>query len=77
MESSATGEHAKATEGSFQPPLMLEKAGRDHTIAENMIKPAAKTMINIMLGEKAFKSIKKIILCLITQTPHNNYDSGC
>jgi hypothetical protein len=34
MESSATEEHAKATEASFQVSLMIAKAGKDHMIVE-------------------------------------------
>jgi hypothetical protein len=47
MESTATGAltkaHAKATEAFFKIPLMSAKEEKNHTISENVIKPAAKT----------------------------------
>jgi hypothetical protein len=66
MESSAIGEHATATEESFQVSLMIAEAGKGHNIVEHLIKPAAKTMTNIMLGERYARALKKF-LCLMTQ----------
>ncbi|XP_076145687.1 zinc finger BED domain-containing protein 5-like [Alosa pseudoharengus] len=47
------GENAKATEASYKVSLLIAKAGKPHSIGETLVKPAAKVMANIILGEKA------------------------
>ena len=56
------GENAKATESSYKVSLLIAKTGKAHSIGETLVKPAAKIMTEIMLGEKASKEINKIPL---------------
>uniref|UniRef100_A0A3P9L4Q1 DUF4371 domain-containing protein n=1 Tax=Oryzias latipes TaxID=8090 RepID=A0A3P9L4Q1_ORYLA len=56
------GENAKATEASYKVPLLIAKAGKPHSIGENLVKPAAKVMANILFGGKAGDEINRIPL---------------
>ncbi|XP_068234056.1 SCAN domain-containing protein 3-like [Palaemon carinicauda] len=56
------GENAKATESSYKVSLLIAKTGKADSIGETLVKPAAKIMTEIMLGEKASKEINKIPL---------------
>ncbi|XP_068235792.1 zinc finger BED domain-containing protein 5-like [Palaemon carinicauda] len=56
------GENAKATESSYKVSLLIAKTGKAHSIGETLVKPAAKIMTEIILGEKASKEINKIPL---------------
>ncbi|XP_068229398.1 zinc finger BED domain-containing protein 5-like [Palaemon carinicauda] len=42
--------------------LLIAKTGKAHSIGETLVKPAAKIMTEIMLGEKSSKEINKIPL---------------
>ncbi|XP_068201641.1 zinc finger BED domain-containing protein 5-like [Palaemon carinicauda] len=57
-----SGENAKDTESSYKVSLLISKTGKAHSIGKTLVKPAAKIMTEIMLGEKASKEIKKIPL---------------
>jgi hypothetical protein len=59
------GENAKATEASYKISLLIAKAGKPHSIGETLVKPAAKVMANIMLGEKASEELNKVHLPMI------------
>uniref|UniRef100_A0A3P9IJD4 Uncharacterized protein n=1 Tax=Oryzias latipes TaxID=8090 RepID=A0A3P9IJD4_ORYLA len=56
------GENAKATEASYKVSLLIAKAGKPHSIGENLVKPAAKVMANILFGGKAGDKINRIPL---------------
>uniref|UniRef100_A0A3P9KG16 BED-type domain-containing protein n=1 Tax=Oryzias latipes TaxID=8090 RepID=A0A3P9KG16_ORYLA len=58
----APGENAKATEASYKVSLLIAKAGKPHSIGENLVKPAAKVMANILFGGKAGDEINRIPL---------------
>uniref|UniRef100_A0A8C7WYZ7 DUF4371 domain-containing protein n=1 Tax=Oryzias sinensis TaxID=183150 RepID=A0A8C7WYZ7_9TELE len=58
----APGENAKATEASYKVSLLIAKAGKPHSIGENLVKPAAKVMADILFGGKAGDEINRIPL---------------
>uniref|UniRef100_A0A3P9JCN2 DUF4371 domain-containing protein n=1 Tax=Oryzias latipes TaxID=8090 RepID=A0A3P9JCN2_ORYLA len=58
----APGENAKATEASYKVSLLIAEAGKLHSIDENLVKPAAKVMANILFGGKAGDEINRIPL---------------
>uniref|UniRef100_A0A3B3H3A2 Uncharacterized protein n=1 Tax=Oryzias latipes TaxID=8090 RepID=A0A3B3H3A2_ORYLA len=58
----APGENVKATEASYKVSLLIAKAGKPHSIGENLVKPAAKVMANIFFGGKAGDEINRIPL---------------
>uniref|UniRef100_A0A3P9LKJ5 DUF4371 domain-containing protein n=1 Tax=Oryzias latipes TaxID=8090 RepID=A0A3P9LKJ5_ORYLA len=58
----APGENAKDTEASYKVPLLIAKAGKPHSIGENLVKPAAKVMANILFGGKSGDEINRILL---------------
>ncbi|XP_041849953.1 zinc finger BED domain-containing protein 5-like [Melanotaenia boesemani] len=58
----APGENAKATEASYKVSLLIAKAGKPHSIGENLVKPAANVMVNIFFGGKACDKINRIPL---------------
>ena len=59
----ATGcNNKQAVIASYQVALLVAKSGKPHTIAENLIYPAAKAMVTTMLGEKVWKSLSSISL---------------
>lgn len=41
---------------------MIEKNGKPHTIGEDLILPAAKEMVGVVIGEKAAKRLNVISL---------------
>ena len=41
---------------------LIAKAGKPHTVGENLILPAAKQIVEVMLGEKAVQPINLISL---------------
>ena len=59
------GENTKATKASYKVSLLIAKAGKPHSIGETLVKPAAKVMANIMLGEKASEELNKVHLPMI------------
>lgn len=56
------GENAKATEASFRVSQLIAKAGKPYSIGETLVKPSAKIMANIMLGDNASNELDKIPL---------------
>ena len=56
------GENAKATEASFWVSELIAKTGQPYSIAQTLIKPSAKLMNSIMLGEKASNAIERVPL---------------
>ena len=59
----ATGsENAKAVEVSYRVAKLIAKTGKPHTIGEDLILPAAKEMVGVMIGEKAAKQLNLISL---------------
>ena len=55
-------ENTKAVEASYRVSQLIAKAGKPHTIGENLILPAAKQIVEVMLGEKAVQPINLISL---------------
>jgi hypothetical protein len=42
--------------------MLISKAGKPHTIAEELILPAAKAMVGAMVGEEAAKDLNLMAL---------------
>ena len=55
-------ENAKAVEVSYRVAKLIAKTGKPHTIGEDLILPAAKEMVGVMIGEKAAKQLNLISL---------------
>uniref|UniRef100_F6WI06 Zinc finger protein n=1 Tax=Ciona intestinalis TaxID=7719 RepID=F6WI06_CIOIN len=53
---------SKVQLASFKVAYRIARAKKPHTIAENLILPAAIDMVSIMIGEPASKSLQKIPL---------------
>ena len=68
--SEACGMEVKSgvTEASFRVSHIIGKQGKPHTIAESLILPCAKIMVECMLGEKEAKKLDKIPLSNDTVT---------
>jgi hypothetical protein len=47
--------------------MLLAKAGKRHTIAEELILPAAKAMVGAMVGQKAAKDLNLVALSKDTE----------
>jgi hypothetical protein len=59
----ATGScNENAVKASFEVSMLIAKAGKPHTIAEELILPAAKDMFIAMVGEKAAKDLNLVAL---------------
>lgn len=58
----APGENGKATEASYKVSLLITKAGKPHSIEDNLVKPDAKMMANALFGGKAINKMKRIPL---------------
>ena len=55
-------ENTKAVEASYRVSQLIAKAGKPHTIGENLILPTAKQIVEVMLGEKVVQPINLISL---------------
>ncbi|KAJ1137675.1 hypothetical protein NDU88_004073 [Pleurodeles waltl] len=51
-----------ALKASYEVSMLIAKAGKPHTIAEELIVPAAKAMVSAMVGEKAAKDLDLVPL---------------
>lgn len=51
-----------AVKASFLASLRIAKCGKPHTIGEKLILPAAKDIVNCVLGEKAAKQLDSVSL---------------
>lgn len=59
----ATGsENRKGVEASYRVAKLIAKNGKPHTIGEDLILPAAKEMVGVVIGEKAAKQLNAISL---------------
>jgi hypothetical protein len=47
---------------SYEVSMLIAKAGKPHTVAEELILPAAKAMVSAMVGEKAAKDLNLVAL---------------
>jgi hypothetical protein len=47
---------------SYEVSMLIAKAGKTHTIAEELILPAAKAMVSAVVGEKAAKDLNLVAL---------------
>ncbi len=56
------GENEKAVTASYEVSRLIATSGKPHTIGEDLILPAAKQMVSIMLGNKAVKQLNLISL---------------
>ncbi|XP_078503770.1 zinc finger BED domain-containing protein 5-like [Lissotriton helveticus] len=58
IRKTATGSvNENALKASYEVSMLIAKAGKPHTIAEELIVPAAKAMVTAMVGEKAAKDL--------------------
>ncbi len=55
-------ENKDALHASYRISYRLEKAGKAHTIAENLIKLCAKDLVECMIDKKYVKNIDKVPL---------------
>nr|XP_025038552.1 zinc finger BED domain-containing protein 5-like [Pelodiscus sinensis]XP_025038553.1 zinc finger BED domain-containing protein 5-like [Pelodiscus sinensis] len=63
MMTTVTGsDNTRAMEASNWVAQLITKTGKPHAIGEELILPAAKTIVNTMLGERACKQINLIPL---------------
>jgi predicted CoA-binding protein len=51
-----------AVKASYEVSMLIVKAGKPHTIAEELILPAAKAMVSAMVGQKAAKNLNLVAL---------------
>uniref|UniRef100_A0A3Q1EIW4 DUF4371 domain-containing protein n=1 Tax=Acanthochromis polyacanthus TaxID=80966 RepID=A0A3Q1EIW4_9TELE len=56
------GEYASAVEASYKVAKLIAQTGKPHTIGEDLILPAAKEMVDVMIGDKATKKLNVISL---------------
>ncbi|MBN3322404.1 ZBED5 protein, partial [Atractosteus spatula] len=59
---------SKAQEASYYASLQIAKAGKPHTIGEELFLPLAKELILIVCGEKAAKQLDLVALSNVTVT---------
>ena len=60
----------KATAASYRVSLLIAKTGKTHSIGDNLVKPAAKVMANILLEGKASAEMNRVPLS--NDTVQNN-----
>jgi hypothetical protein len=59
----ATGScNENAVKALYEVSMLIAKAGKPHTIAEELILLAAKTMVSAMVGEKAGKDLNLVAM---------------
>jgi hypothetical protein len=51
---------------SYEFSMLIAKAGKPHTIAEELILPADKAMVSAVVGEKAAKYLNLVELSKVT-----------
>ncbi|KAL1268682.1 hypothetical protein QQF64_034045 [Cirrhinus molitorella] len=56
------GKNEKAVTASYEVSRLIATSGKPHTIGEDLILPAAKQMVSIMLGNNAVKQLNLISL---------------
>ncbi|CAL9694137.1 unnamed protein product [Knipowitschia caucasica] len=56
------GEYARAVEASYRVSKLIAQTGKPHTIGEDLILPAAKEMVNMVIGENAANKLNVISL---------------
>ncbi|XP_065279750.1 zinc finger BED domain-containing protein 5-like [Emys orbicularis] len=54
------GENMKALEASYSVAYLIAKSGAAKVIGETLVKPAAKVMVQVMIGDKASKAIDRV-----------------
>nr|XP_022910374.1 zinc finger BED domain-containing protein 5-like [Onthophagus taurus] len=57
--SSFTSSTQKGVQASFLASLRIAQCGKAHTIGEELLLPAAKDMVNCILGENAAKQVRR------------------
>ncbi|XP_064420082.1 zinc finger BED domain-containing protein 5-like [Latimeria chalumnae] len=62
LHSAAADDNIKALEASYLVSYRVAKSGKPHTIAEELLLPAAADIVSTMLGEKAQKLIQLVPL---------------
>ncbi|XP_071056564.1 zinc finger BED domain-containing protein 5-like [Onthophagus taurus] len=56
------GDNQKILETSYRVSLLIAKCGAADTIGETLIKPAAKIMAEVMIGDKAKQTLDRVSL---------------
>ena len=59
---SSASDNTKAVEVSYRVAQRIARTGKPHTIGEDFFLPAAKEMVEVMIGEKAAKKLNLISL---------------
>ena len=67
---------AKAQEASYRASLRIARAGKLHTIGEQLCSPLAKEMTRIMCGEKAARELNLVPLSNDTMSRRTKYMAG-
>jgi hypothetical protein len=47
---------------SYEVSMLIAKAGKPHTVAEELILPTSKAIVGAMVGEKALKDLNLVAL---------------
>ncbi|KAG6933693.1 zinc finger BED-type containing 5, partial [Chelydra serpentina] len=56
------GENMKALKTSYSVAYLIAKSGAAEVIGKTLVKPAAKVMVQVMIGDKASKAIDCVSL---------------
>lgn len=60
LQKYAKTDNEKATEASFLLSYRIARAGKPHTIAEDLIKPCMKEIVSCVLGEEVAKQLSSV-----------------
>lgn len=53
------GEYARAVEASYKVTKLIAQTGKPNTIGEDLILPAAREIVTVMIGNKAAKKTER------------------
>ncbi|CAM5074736.1 unnamed protein product [Natator depressus] len=56
------GENMEALEASYSVAYLIAKSGAAEVIGETLVKPAAKVMVQVMIGDTASEAIDRVPL---------------
>lgn len=60
LQKYAKSDQENATEASFMLSYRIARAGKSHTIAEDLLKPCIKEIVGCMLGQEAAKKVSSV-----------------